>query len=401
MQRNEIALNKVSPTAVTTGPERRVLYVIGSMGVGGAEQQLLTISEELVRRGWCCEVFALNPLGPLRLAFEAAGVPVIGIELPAWVRHVMRRPRALGKLLQLMLTAPFLWWHLWHRKPRIIHYFLPGAYIVGGIVSIFGPHLRRIMSRRSLNLYQVNYPLCGYLERWLHSKMDLVCGNSRAVLADLATEGVRLEQMRLIYNGVATHRFLEARSSDAVRSDLGVPRDALVFIMVANLIAYKGHADLIDALGQISDQLPQPWVCLCAGRDDGIGDSLRVQIDRLGLNERVRFLGSRADITDLLSASDIGVLCSLQEGFSNAILEGMAAGLPMVVTDVGGNAEAVVQGETGIVVPPGKPELLAEALLAMAQDAQRADMGVAGTKRVKAFFSTEACVKAHEELYRI
>ncbi len=378
----------------------RVLYVIGSMGVGGAEQHLLTVSGALVREGWQCEVFALDPVGPLRASFETAGVSVIGIDLPPFLGRLLPYPRLLARV-RLMLAAPRLLWHLWRSRPQVIHFFLPAAYIIGGIVSLCGPRARRIMSRRSLNLYQSKYKLLRRIEHWLHSKMDRICGNSHSVINDLLSEGVRRERICLTYNGVAMDRFLGARSRSEVRAELGISEGALVFVIVANLIPYKGHADLLNAFETIKHRLPRDWVCLCIGRDDGIENALQDQAERLGITAYIRFLGSRKDVPDLLAAADIGVLCSHEEGFSNAILEGMAAGLPMVVTDVGGNAEAVTDGETGLVVPPHSPDQLGVALLSLVDNPDRRyEMGECGKRRVLKLFSMQACLQAYVDIYR-
>jgi len=170
--------------------------------------------------------------------------------------------------------------------------------------------------------------------------------------------------------------------------------------MVANLIPYKGHADLIQAFATIRDQLPPDWTCLCIGRDDGIGATLRAQAQAAGIGEHMRFLGSRQDVADLLCASDVGVLCSHEEGFSNAVLEGMAAGLPMVVTDVGGNGEAVIDGSTGVVVPARHPEALGQALLEMGLDSlKRKAMGERGALRAQGTFSMRSCVEQYIAMY--
>ena len=132
---------------------------------------------------------------------------------------------------------------------------------------------------------------------------------------------------------------------------MGIGPQALTLVMVGNLIAYKGHGDLLVALGQAAPQLPPDWRLLIVGRDEGIASALQAQSVALGIDRNVLFLDTRNDVPDILNACDIGVLCSHQEGFSNAVLEGMAASLPMIVTDVGGNAEAVLDGECGIVVP--------------------------------------------------
>ncbi|NWB85479.1 glycosyltransferase [Pseudomonas gingeri] len=376
----------------------KLLYVIGSMEIGGAEQHLLRISTALRERGFQPEVFTITTGGPLTHAFIEGGVPVHGVMLPGWIRRFLRDERAIA-WAGLLYSAVALWWLCWRRRPQVVHFFLPAAYIVGGVVLLFCPRARQMMSRRSLNLYQAKHRLYRRLEHWLHPRMDRVCGNSVAVIEDLLSEGVTKDQARLIYNGVDLERFAQPRDRATVRNDLSIPDDALVFIMIANLIPYKGHADLIRAFAKIQDLIPQPWVCLCVGRDDGIGNTLRQQALSLGLGEKICFLGSRQDVPDLLNASDVGVLCSHEEGFSNAVLEGMAAKLPMVVSDVGGNAEAVVHGSTGWVVPPCASGELADALLAVARDPERRRMGEAGHLRVETVFSMEACLQGYADIY--
>lgn len=378
----------------------RILYVIGSMELGGAERHLLSVCAGLKARGHNPMVFSIITGGPLTAAFESAGVPVLGIRLPAWVDRLIPHPRARA-WVGVLLSAAVLWVHLWRLRPAVLHFFLPMAYLMGGMVSFFGPPALRIMSRRSLNHYQAAHSRLARLERRLHRRMDLICGNSQAVIADLRAEGVQENQLRLIYNGVDLSRFENPpRSREAVRQEIGAPVDALVFVIVANLIPYKGHADLVEAFGIIRDRLPQGWECWCIGRDDGIVAGLQLKARRLGIDAHIRFLGSRYDVPDLLNASDIGVLCSHEEGFSNAVLEGMAVSLPMVVTDVGGNAEAVTDGATGRVVPPRSPDALAGALLAVAEDADRATMGRRGQDQVRTVFSINACLDAYEALYR-
>lgn len=376
----------------------KLLYVIGSTDLGGAEQHLLRITVGLRSQGFEPEVFALNPEGPLTQAFVQGGVPVRGFRMPNWAHKLMRHPRVII-YARMVCAALMLLLHAWRFKPNAIHFFLPGAYIVGGIALLPGPRALRIMSRRSLNHYQSKHRLLASIEHWLHSRMDLICGNALAVIEDLRSEGVLPKQLRLIYNGVSLERF-EKGSQKSLRADLGVSDDALVFIIIANLIPYKGHHDLLEAFAKIAKQLPQPWTCICAGRDDGIGTMLREAAEQLGLGDRFLWLGSRHDIPDLLSVSDIGVLCSHEEGFSNAVLESMAASLPMVVTAVGGNAEAVEHGVTGFVVPPHYPEALGEAMLSIATSPNRKKMGQLGRERIIEHFSLSACLSAYSNLYR-
>jgi glycosyltransferase involved in cell wall biosynthesis len=120
----------------------------------------------------------------------------------------------------------------------------------------------------------------------------------------------------------------------------------------------------------------------------------------LQIAANVSFLGLRSDVADILWVSDIGILSSHEEGFSNSILEGMAARLPMIVTDVGGNAEAVIDGECGFVVPPHDPGRLAGAIEILARDpALRTAFGIAGRRRIEQRFTLEKCVDAYDALY--
>lgn len=377
----------------------RILYIIGSLERGGAEQHLLQVSSELRFRGHQTIVFTIKPHGPLAAQYVANGVHLIGIDLPAWVKKLFSTKWAKNGLT-LLQSSVYLLWQMWRIRPHAVHFFLPISYLMGGLVSLFGPRMLRLMGRRSLNYYQTNHPVLRQIELWLHPRMDLVCGNSLAVMMNLRQEGVREDQLRLIYNGIDLRRFDAVRPAKSVRDELGVGGGTLVFVIVANLIPYKGHSDLIEAFGCIGDYMKQSWVCWCIGRDDGIGEALQAQCEALGLGKMIVFLGSRSDVPDLMSAADIGILCSHEEGFSNAILEGMAASLPMVVTDVGGNSEAVIHGQTGLVVPPCAPKALAEALLKIAHDPNRIVMGQAGRIRVESRFTMQACVDAYEGLYR-
>ncbi len=257
------------------------------------------------------------------------------------------------------------------------------------------------MSRRSLNVYQQSYPLTLKFERRLHRKMTAILGNSRSVVRELnQLEDVPTSRLGLIYNGVDTGRFTHG-SRKVTRAALGLGEETLALVMVGNLIPYKGHGDLVSALGLAAPNLSDDWRLLLVGRDFGVAAGLREQASKFGIEDKIVFLGVRNDVPEILNACDIGVLCSHQEGFSNAILEGMAADLPMIVTDVGGNAEAVVDGKTGIVVPPHDPRRLAAAIVRLAQDQSlRAGFGNAARDRVAEHFSLERSIKAYDALYR-
>lgn len=375
----------------------RILFVVGSLEIGGAEQHVAQVATALKARGWAPEIFAITLGGPLTKRLEAEGVPIYGHQPPKWLTALHHQ--RLKSYVGLLMAAATLVRLLWSRPPDVIHFFLPAAYLVGGIAATVAGMRPRIMSRRSLHNYQLAHPVYAWVERLLHPRMDMICGNSRAVIRQLEQEGIDVHRLRLIYNGVDLRQFDHPFDCPLQRAGIGISPSAFVIVMVANLIPYKGHADLLQALAFIQGELPAPWVFLAIGRDDGIGDELGRQAEALGIGKNVRWLGSRTDVPELLRLADVAILSSHQEGFSNAVLEGMAARLPMVVTDVGGNREAVVDGETGSVVPARDPDALASAILAIARDPQRRAMGLRGRARVEKLFALPACVDAYESLY--
>jgi glycosyltransferase involved in cell wall biosynthesis len=376
---------------------RDILFIIGSLQVGGAEKHLAAIAPRLIRKGWRPAIYSIEGYGPLCDELHAQGVKV-------YMPPIKRRGRSSPPMavLRLMAASVHAFSIMVTRRPTIVHCFLPGAYLFGAPLALLARIRIRVMSRRSLNLYQHGRPGLRLAERILHHTVTAMLGNSRSVVRQLCEEeGVPPGLVGLIYNGVDVSRFCLPESRSTVRSALDLSPETVVLSMVGNLIPYKGHQDLLEALALASQTLQQDWRLLVIGRDDGIGQQLQAQAAALGLGDKIVFLGSRADVPQLLQASDVSLLCSHQEGFSNAILEGMAAGLPMIVTDVGGNAEAVLNGETGIVVPARDPAALAQAIARLVNDAgTRRTLGAAARERAISDFSIDRCVSRYDEFYR-
>lgn len=371
----------------------RLLVVTESLGVGGTESHLLRLLPRLAAGGWKIAVFCLTEAGSRAGEIEAEGIEVHAmpaiLDPKGSIRYPAHAALAAAKLYRLARN--------W--RPDLVHFYLPAPYLIGAPVAMAARVPVRIMSRRSLSLYQRSWPAAARLERLLHRRMHLVIGNSRAVVEELRQEGVAEAKLRLIYNGIA---LAEPKISRAeARSALGLDAEALVGVVVANLIPYKGHVELIEGLALAASGLPPGWRVLLAGRDQGLKAALEALAQSRGIAGNVEFLGERSDIPRLLAAADFGLLTSREEGFSNVILEAMAAGLPMIVTRVGGNPEAVLDGETGLVVPPRDPEAIGDAVLRLARDPElRRKCGTAARARAAAEFSIEHCAAAHRELYQ-
>ena len=387
------ATRTTSPQAAT----RKVCFVIGSLDIGGAQSHLVRILPPLKELGWEPIVFCLSREGPQADRLRSAGIPVrIG-------NKGQKRPQMPGvRALRLVKATLGLLCLLTRERPSIVHFFLPEAYLLGGPLSLVSGIPIRIMSRRSLNLYQQRWSTARWLEPWLHRHMTAIVGNSRAVVEELVVqEGREPEHVGLIYNGVALSDPLDPLKKQNVIKSLDLEGSRFTAIMAANLMVYKGHVDLLRAFHLVQDKLPQPWALLLAGRDYGEGAELQAEAYRLGIQSFVRFLGPRDDVSSLMQIADVGILSSHEEGFSNFVLEGMASGLPMIVTNVGGNAEAVLDGSTGFVVPPRDPSSLADAILrlALSQDLRK-DFGARARARAQTVFSLSRCVTNYDRLYR-
>ena len=378
--------------------KKKVRIIIGTLAVGGCERHLSYVLPKLKKKGWDLSVITLGGPNPLAEVLEKQGITT---SLGKTWYSPKKLPAPLRKIFFITINTLRLLFHFQKDRTAINHFFLPHAYVLGGLVSFFtrysGP---LIMSRRSTNDYQKKHPLLTKVEHFLHQKMTRILGNSQRVCDQLIEEDVTHDQIGIIYNGIDTSPFEGKINKENIRDKFHIPQDSLVFTMVANLLPYKGHPDLLKAFHLIKDELSEPWKLLLVGRDDGMKKSLEDMVKAYGLEENVIFTGPQPDPTPLLKISDVCVLSSHEEGFSNSLLEGMAAGLPIVATDVGGNKEAVLHKKTGFIVPRQEPALLSKALLAMAKDKDlRKIMGEKGQKRLHDQFSLDACVDNYHNFY--
>ena len=224
-----------------------------------------------------------------------------------------------------------------------------------------------IMSRRSLNNYQKrNNKFLTYLELLLHKKMIAIVGNSKKVVDQLnRIENVSRNKLYLIYNGIDLSKYSK-KKSEVFRRSLNISQGVVVIANVANLIKYKGHFDLLKACTLIKSK---NWILLIIGNDNqNMKISLLKFIKENKLGDNVRFLGQIDDVIKILKICDVGVLTSHEEGFSNAILEYMASSLPLVVTDIGGNREAVKNETNGYLVNVGDIDNIAKKLNILISD---------------------------------
>jgi glycosyltransferase involved in cell wall biosynthesis len=263
-----------------------------------------------------------------------------------------------------------------------------------------------VTSRRALGTHQDRNRIWVVSDRIANWLSDFVVTNSKAVAADtVSRDHVKMRKLRSIYNGIDIAPIAAAAPRrDVVRADMGLVPEAIVIVCIANLIAYKGHEDLLSAFAAVSNHglvSNRPMMLLLAGEDRGIGENLARRASDLGILDKVRFLGGRRDIPNILAAADMGVLPSHEEGFSNALLEMLSAGIPVVATDVGGNGEALAGMEGCSLVPPSDPIALASAVRnIVAGLPERPERSVLRVAQIKSRFSVGAMVDQYEKLYR-
>ncbi|MFX0197534.1 MAG: glycosyltransferase family 4 protein, partial [Candidatus Hodarchaeota archaeon] len=200
-----------------------------------------------------------------------------------------------------------------------------------------------------------------------------------------------------IQYGVDTGKFYPIRGR-TIRDELGISKEARVLGTVARFTEQKGHQYLIDAAPKIVSAFPDVYFVFVG--DGPLRSELHFKVHQLGLDSQVLFLGFRSDVRDLLNAFDVFVLPSLYEGLPNVVLEAMACGKPVIATEVDGTPEAVVQGETGILVPTQDSEALANAIIELLGDRRKVEeMGRRGRERVEMKFSLDSEINKFVELY--
>ena len=286
-------------------------------------------------------------------------------------------------------------------KPLVVHSFLPLVTFMGVLAGRVLRVPLVISSRRALGTHQERHALLRPFDLAANRLSHFVTVNSRAVWDDVVRrDHIDPGKLVLIYNGVDARPFDSASGvREKLRKHKGLDDLDKIVVVVANLIPYKGHFDFLEAARIVKDRIPGTTFCL-VGEDRGIKRNLERTARDLGIHDHVKFMGQRSDTPDVLAASDLSVLPSHEEGFSNVILESMAAGLPVVATRVGGNLEAVVDGVTGWLVPPQKPKVMAEKIVDLLKDPHKArSWGEKGKERVKRFFTVEQMVEKHLALY--
>ena len=257
----------------------------------------------------------------------------------------------------------------------------------------------RIVITSRLNTGYWYTPRMKLLFHLMNLRTDAMMANSIEAkrIAD-ETEGLAPDRVRVVYQGVDMTKFSRGLGDPRACDALGIPRNARVVGIVANLRPVKDHALFLRAAKIVADQIDDV-VFLLAGRGELYQDLCDLS-SQLGIRERVFFTQGEGKVMDCLARMSIGCLTSISEGFSNAIMEYMAAGMPAVAIDVGGNRDAIIEGETGYLVKKRSPEAFARPLIELLRNEElRARMGAQGYERCVEHFEVGRTIGQLEEFY--
>lgn len=358
----------------------RILQIIPTLDPHGAEKQLTLLATGLPRDRFDVHVCALTRGGPYEATLREAEIPIT----------------VIGKRWKL---DPAAFWrlkrHIAALKPDLVHTWLFAANSYGRAAALAAGVEHIIGAERCVDPWKARHELT--IDRYLARRSDRLIANSAAVRDFYLRRGLPTEKFRIIPNAVEIAKPSCVNRLELL-SELGLPADARLIGAIGRLWPQKRVKELIWAADQLRCVYDGAHLLV-------IGDGpLRGQLQRYArlceVTDYVHFLGTRTDVPRFLPHFDLVWLASGYEGQSNAIMEAMAAGVPVVATDIPGNRDLVVHGETGYLIPPNSRSAFAKWTLPILEDAALAQrLGAAGKARMAAEFSVERMVGRYVDLY--
>ncbi len=358
--------------------KKKIRIIIGSLNIGGTEKQIVKIANNLANRGWQIEIITIIEKGKLSKKLNKT-INICNLNIKKNYKFIM--------LYKIILS----FYKKFKKDPfTLTHFFLPQAYILGMFSAIFArTKCGLIMSRRSLNYYQKKIFFCRVVEKFLHKKVNKIFVNSLSIKKQLIKdENVKSNKIKLIYNGV------ETKNKKIINSNKNFN-----IILLANLIEYKNHKMLFSALNLIKNKLNKNWKLYCIGRDDGIKKNLIQLSKKLKINKKIFWIESE-NVENILKKGNLGILCSNEEGFPNAILEYLSFNLPVISTDVGGCNEIIKNNKNGILIKKNNYNQLSKAILYIYKNKKLSEkISNCGYKTVKKEFTLKKTIDGHENEY--
>lgn len=361
-------------------PSPHIAYVIETLEVGGAERIVVDCARAMRRRGWAVDVVCLRSPGQLAEELTASGVQVHSMGKKGAVDLAMLR--RLVRLLKRLAVD-------------VVHTHLFTANTWGRLAARFGGAPVVVATEHNLDIWKG--AVHRTVDRWLYRSTSRLVTVSDDVAA-FYRRSERLDEARMqtIHNGIDVD---DPGYTAEARREFHIHSSDPLFVCVGRLVEAKGHGDLLDAFAAAHRRRGDLRLLIVG--DGPLADELHHRADLLGLHDSVIFTGTRTDCARLMAASDALTMASLREGLPMVILEASALGLPMIVTDVGGNREVVEDGFNGFLLPPRRPGAMTDAMLRIADDDElRRRLGHNARRRHHEAFSLTSMVDAHERLYR-
>lgn len=387
-EKSEVTASVATPARELALPrKRRVFYLVDSFNIGGTETQAVELARRMDSAKYDVTLACLRKEGPLLERLNGSAVKIVEFHPKGGIDS----PRGLYQLARMVA-------YLRRGKFDVVHAHDLWSNMIGLAAAKLAGVPVIVTSQRDLShgdWYQ------GSRKKWLRKAQNAssaVVTNAPMIREGLVSqEGFAADKVRVIYNGVDLEHFL---SSPTMRAKLfpGMERAKLI-VLVGNMHTdVKGQATLIAAAPAILSRFPQARFVLVG--DGEKRNDFEAAGQATGVAGNFMFMGRRNDVADILAACDIAVLPSAAEGMPNAVLEYMAAGLPVVATAVGGNLEVIADGATGLLVPAGNPGALGEALTRLlADDVLALRLARNGRELVERRFSFERLTREVGALY--
>ena len=366
-----------------------VMHVINSLDIGGTEKQLYLLLKHLDRQRFRPLVVCLSRGGFWVRPIRNLGIEVIELE--------RRGSYELKRLLTLVNLIR-------RRKPAVIHTWQSPGNLYGGLAALLMRHNRLVLSRRSIDEHR---GMRGVADAVVHRRSSAVVCNSRRLADDLRGRFDGTLNCVVIYNGIESREPLSRASGAETKASLGLPHNCEVIGTVGRLVAFKNQRLLIDVACRIRRSRPDCYFVLAG--DGPLRSELEDYTRVRNVSDRVVFLGFRADIPELLSAFDLFLFPSVTdapdgavfgEGFPNAVMEAMMAGIPCVASTESGAAELFGDGEAGFLIDPTDTDLAAERILTLLDDPDlREMMSARGRAIIQERFSVEPMANRFARLY--
>jgi len=363
----------------------RVLFLSTSMGMGGADQQLLSAAREMRSRGHEILIVSLTALGPMGIEARTLGLRTESLDMA----RGMPDPRGLLRLVRLVRT--------W--RPDVLHSHMVHANLMARVLRLL---VRVPVVISTIHNISEGGPLLMAGYRMSNGLVDHMTIISQAAADRFISDRiVPSELLSVIPNGVNPEEFrsVPPEARESIRRSLGL-QDEFAWLAVGRFEIAKDYPNMLRAFATVRERHARV-VLLLVGRGS-LQRNIQAQARALELGSAVRFLGVRRDVPNLLSAADGYLMSSAWEGMPMVLLEAAAAGLPIVATAVGGNREVVEDERSGYLVAPGDPEALARAMtrLMSLSEPERRTMGERGRDRVLNGYSLTRVVERWEALYR-